>query len=233
MSGKGIVEFLDYWEREGLRYAQRGDYDWMASLVPGSRVLEIGCGPGFSTVALGQRGLSVLVLESLPTCLEVARLRTQGLPVAYLQADIAALSSADRAAIEAFAPEAIVCWLMGAPAEVSGAQTGDGGRAVVAYRERVHRQVAELAGELPTVQALHFVDRTAIAWQAKDIGRDTLVRYHLGKTLLGLPFTTDRRQALYRKIEDNATTMMSNRNLPAAMRGAVPTLASLLVERKN
>jgi hypothetical protein len=52
----------------------------------------------------------------------------------------------------------------------------------------VHRKVAELACELPPVKTLHFVDRTAIPWQAKDIGRDTLVRYHAGKTLLDLPF---------------------------------------------
>ena len=44
MSGQTVAEFMAYWEAEGLAYVRRGDYDWMAALVPGKRVLEIGCG---------------------------------------------------------------------------------------------------------------------------------------------------------------------------------------------
>ncbi|MCE1182010.1 MAG: hypothetical protein LWW81_06845, partial [Rhodocyclales bacterium] len=123
-------------------------------------------------------------------------------------------------------------WLMGAPADTTGARAHDGGQAVAAYRERIHRQVAELAASLPTVRALHLVDRTAIPWQAKDIGRDTLVRYHLGKTLLDLPFTAERAQALYRKLGGSVVEMAQFRKLPATMKSVVPTLASLLAERK-
>jgi cyclopropane fatty-acyl-phospholipid synthase-like methyltransferase len=47
MSGATVADFLAYWEVEGERYVKRGDYEWMAGLVPGRRVLEIGCGVGF------------------------------------------------------------------------------------------------------------------------------------------------------------------------------------------
>lgn len=233
MSGATLQEFLDYWANEGETYVRHGDYDWMASLVPGQRVLEIGCGLGFGTAALIQAGKTVLALDTLADCLQAtaARPGTQG--VVLLQADLATLSDDQLQAIRVFDPEAVVCWLMGAPAELTGARAHDGGQAVAAYRERIHRHVAELAASLPGVRHLHLVDRTAIPWQAKDIGRETLVRYHLGKTLLNLPFTARREQALYRKLGSSVVEMAQFRKLPPAMKSVVPTLASLLAERKN
>ena len=233
MSGATVAEFLGYWAGEGERYVKRGDYEWMAGLVPGRRVLEIGCGVGFSTQALAARGLTVLAIDSLPACLAATQTRVAGLDVSLLAADLAALTDEQRQQIEAFAPDTVVCWLMGAPAETTGARASDAGQAVVAYREKLHRLVAELAASLPPVHTLHFVDRTVIPWQAKDIGRDTLVGYHLGKTLRDLPFTTERRHALYRKLEDTAAELVQIRKTHPALKGAVPTLASLVAERNN
>ncbi|WP_265942314.1 class I SAM-dependent methyltransferase [Dechloromonas sp. A34] len=232
MSGATIADFIGYWEVEGQNYVRRGDYEWMASLVPGPRVLEIGSGVGFATQALAARGLSVLALDALAECMEATRQRVEGKGVTLLQAELTALNAEQRARIEAFAPDTVVCWLMGAPAETTGATASDGGQAVVVYREKIHRLVAELAASLPSVRALHFVDRTAIPWQAKDIGRDTLVSYHIGKTLRDLPFAADRRNALYRKLDDNSAELAKLRNSHPAMKSVVPTLASLLVERK-
>lgn len=73
MSGATVAEFISYWEDEGLAYVRRGDYDWMASLVPGKRVLDVGCGIGFATQALARRGLQVFAIDVLPECLEAAR----------------------------------------------------------------------------------------------------------------------------------------------------------------
>ncbi len=233
MSGATVADFLAYWEAEGERYVKRGDYEWMAGLVPGRRVLEIGCGVGFSTQALAARGLSVLAIDSLSECLAATQARVASAEVTLLAADLAALSDAQHQQIEAFTPDTVVCWLMGAPADTTGAQVSDAGQAVVAYREKLHRLVAELAASLPTVRALHLVDRTVIPWQAKDIGRDTLVGYHLGKTLRDLPFKAERRQALYRKLEDTAADLLHIRKTHPALKGAVPTLASLLAERNN
>jgi SAM-dependent methyltransferase len=232
MSGANVAEFMAYWESEGQEYVRRGDYDWMASLVPGKRVLEIGCGHGFGTEALAKRGLVVLAVDSLPECLEATRARVGGSDVAFLQAEVTALTDEQRQTIADFAPDAVVCWLMGAPADVTGARATDGGQAVAAYREKVHRAVAELAASLPGVKALHLVDRTAIPWQAKDIGRDTLVSYHLGKTLRDLPFTAVRAHALYRKLGDNVLDMAQMKKMHPSLKSVVPTLASLLAERK-
>lgn len=230
MSGATVADFLAYWQEEGGRYARHGDYDWMAALVPGRRVLEIGCGPGFSTQALAARGLAVLAVDALADALAATQARCSDGDISLLQADLAALDEAQRQQIEAFVPDTVVCWLMGAPGEATGAKAGDAGQAVVAYREKLHRLVAELAASLPTVRFLHLVDRTVIPWQAKDIGRDTLVGYHAGKTLRDLPFVADRRNALYRKLEADPAQL---RKTHPALKGAVPTLASLLAERKS
>ena len=231
MSTQDVAGFLDYWENEGAIYAQRGDYAWMASLVPGNRVLEIGCGPGFGTSALLERGLAVLVVDNLPACLNAVSARAGA--AQRVQADICNLDEAARQHIAEFAPETVVCWFMGAPAEATGANGRDGGKAVVSYRETVHRAVAELAASLESVNVLHLVDRTVIPWQAKDIGRDTLVNYHLGKTLRDLPFSADRRDALYRKLELAAVDMLNTQKMHPSLKGAVPTLASLLAKRSQ
>jgi SAM-dependent methyltransferase len=238
VSGATVSEFLAYWESEGEAYVRSGDYEWMAALVPGRRVLEIGCGLGFGTAALAARGLAVLALDSLPECLAATRERLGDAAgqIGLMQADVATLAAEQRAAIEEFAPDVVVCWLMGAPSATTGAtgaMASDGGQAVAVYREAVHRQVAELAARLPSVRALHLVDRTAIPWQAKDIGRDTLVRYHLGKTLTGLPFVAERRNALYRKLEGSLMDLAQIRRSHPSLKGVVPTLASLLAVRKN
>jgi hypothetical protein len=120
---------------------------------------------------------------------------------------------------------------MGAPAETTGAVATDAGRAVIVYREKIHRLVAELAAGLPTVRWLHFIDRTAIPWQAKDIGRETLVSYHSAKTLLDLPFAAERQHAIFRKLGDESVPQ--NRTMHPSLKGVVPTLASLLAERKK
>ena len=235
MSGATLDEFLAYWQAEGESYVRSGDYEWMAGLVPGRRVLEIGCGLGFGTAALLARGLTVLALDNLTECLAATRDRvgTATSELTMLQADVATLDAQQKQMLLGFAPDTVVCWLMGAPATTTGATASDGGRAVVAYREAVHRQVAELAARLPSVRTLHLVDRTAIAWQAKDIGRDTLVSYHLGKTLLGLPFNAERRNALYRKLEGSPVELAMMRRSHPAMKNVVPTLASLLAERND
>lgn len=235
MSGVDVADFIGYWQAEGETYARRGDYAWMAGLVPGTRILEIGCGVGFGTEALLRRGLSVLALDALPECLDATQARIDGLnsgAAAFLQTDLETLDDAAHAQIAAFAPQTVVCWLMGAPADKTGVGDKEAGQAVAAYRERMHRIVAQLAASLPTVRTLHLVDRTAIPWQAKDLARDTLVRYHAGKTLLDLPFLAERRNALYRKLEGETIDLGELRERHPALKSVVPTLASLIAERK-
>lgn len=228
-----VADFLAYWEDEGEAYFRRGDYAWMAAQVAGRRVLEIGCGPGFGTAALLQAGCRVLVVDTLGACLAAVGDRCGADRIATLQADVTALDAPVRQQIMDFSPEAVVCWLMGAPAETTGATASDGGKAVAAYRESVHRAVAELAASLPEAGLLHLVDRTAIPWQAKDIGRDTLANYHLGKTLAGLPWQTSRQDAAYRKLDGNVVAFGAQRLAHPSLRSVVPVLASLLIRRAH
>ncbi|MDD2884296.1 MAG: class I SAM-dependent methyltransferase [Dechloromonas sp.] len=233
MSGATVSEFLTYWASEGEAYVRRGDYEWMASLVPGQRVLEVGCGLGFGTQALVDRELQVMAIDLLPECLAATAERLAERLPDVRQCDVTALTAADRQALRDFAPDSVVCWLMGAPADTTGASSSDAGKAVAVYREAIHRAVAELAAQLPSVQALHLVDRTAIPWQAKDIGRDTLLSYHHGKTLHGLPWQAERRNALYRKLEDKVVNLAHLRKSHPALKSVVPTLASLLAHRSK
>lgn len=235
MSGISAEDFVGYWQSEGERYARNGDYEWMAGLLNAQRVLEIGCGVGFGTAALLRRGLAVLALDTLPECLAATAERVRDFSTAefsLLRADLVTLNDADHAAIAAFAPDAVVCWLMGAPSDMTGATHSDAGQAVADYRERLQRLVAELAASLPTVKTLHYVDRTAIPWAAKDIGRDTLVRYHVSNTLIDLPFLVERRHALFRKLDGNTLDLAEIRRAHPMLKSVTPTLASLMAERK-
>ena len=105
MSGATVAEFIGYWEGEGQAYVRHGDYEWMASLVPGRRVLEIGSGVGFSTQALARRDLKVLSIDALAECLAITRQRIERGDVTLMQAEIEALTDEQRAMIEAFDKE--------------------------------------------------------------------------------------------------------------------------------
>ncbi|MDR2165614.1 MAG: class I SAM-dependent methyltransferase [Zoogloeaceae bacterium] len=227
----GLDAFIAYWETEGAVYARQGDYGWMATLAPGKRVLEIGCGAGFGTVALAGKGVAVLAMDMQEACLAATRRRVATANVEFLRADVSGLDEAALARVRAFRPETVVCWLLGAPSGVTGATAADPRQAVSLYRERVHRKVAELAADLPDTKAVHLVDRTVIPWQAKDLGREVLVRYHLDKTFAGLPFTSERRDALYRKLADGIDTQSLRRARPA-LKSVTPVLASFLARRR-
>src|SRR5258708_27071618 len=60
---------------EVYRERQAAALAWIDSLalVPGSKVLEIGCGAGFLSVALAQRGLRVQAIDPAEAMVELAR----------------------------------------------------------------------------------------------------------------------------------------------------------------
>lgn len=218
---------LQRWAREAAQHDRHGDYAWLAEQVPGQRVVEIGCGAAYSTLALGRRGKALLVLESDATCVGWARERLADVaPLTLLEADLFALGDAERAVLAAFAPDSVVCWLAGGD-ETSPAMAESGlspYAQVVHYRERLHRAVAELAACLPSVNWLHLADRTAFPWKMKEVGRETLAMMHRQKTFAGLPISAEKGDALYRKL-DPASLENRGRNGPP---GVVPVLGALL-----
>jgi ubiquinone/menaquinone biosynthesis C-methylase UbiE len=60
---------------EIYRARQATVLDWIDGLAlePGSRVLEVGCGAGFLSIALAQRGFRLNALDSVESMLELAR----------------------------------------------------------------------------------------------------------------------------------------------------------------
>src|SRR2546425_10052948 len=75
---------LSYWkdiyaensvQAEIYRARQARALAWIdeLALVPGSHVLEVGCGAGFLSVELAQRGLRVHAIDSAQAMVEVAR----------------------------------------------------------------------------------------------------------------------------------------------------------------
>jgi len=218
------------WQQESEKHWRAGDYAWMASHVRGRRVLEIGCGAGFGTLALAQAGCPVLVVEPDPACLDAAtrRLAEAGLAagVDWLAADVTGLDAAARATIGAFAPAVVACWMIGVRDDALD-PTLPQHQAVQKARERVQRAVAELAAGLPSVGLVHLVDRTAFPWKIKDTARETLVMIHAATTFAGLPFTCRHDDALYRKLDP----LTWPEGMQRAAAGIVPVLGSLLARR--
>lgn len=226
---------VDRWAEEGGRHWRAGDYAWMAVQVGPRRVLEIGCGAGFGTQALVEAGASVLSLEPEAACRDLAAARLAGTGPGssrILDASVGQVVPPEtRQAITDFAPEWVVCWLMGGSDEAVRASAPNAPRhqAVQAFREAAHRHAVELAVSLPTVTAIHLVDRTAFPWKIKDTARDTLVLYHMATTFKDTPFSLRKEDTMYRKLDGTAWPEISGRSGG----GIVPVLGSLVARRQN
>ena len=70
------VDYINRWNKNALQHFKDGDYDWVASLVEKSKaksVLEIGCGSGYSTLALANKGIKVQAIDSIPEAIEATK----------------------------------------------------------------------------------------------------------------------------------------------------------------
>ena len=223
------------WQAEAEKHDRAGDYAWMAEQLTPCRVLEIGCGVGFGTRALQRRGCEVLTLEPVGDCIAIASSRCSedlcetksGVAPKFLQVSVGNLSESARQEVDAFSPEWVVCWLMGAD-DIDLDPQLPPAQAVQKYRESVHRQVADLAAALPSVKGVHLVDRTAFPWKIKDTARETLVIYHQATTFAGLSFELTIKDARYRKLDERQWPMPAGQRPPAGM---VPVLGSLVARR--
>lgn len=220
------------WAHEAAIHEAAGDYAWLAERLPGKRIVEVGCGSGHASLAMLAHGIELLVIEPLAQCRQLLgeRLAAAGVDGARVRIVDAAIDSLDPSAHEAladFAPDCIVCWLAGGSAAQLAA-SGAAGAAdpVKAFREQLHRRLAELAAELPSVHAVHLADRTAFPWQIKDTARDTLVGYHRASSFAGLPFSIARDDALFRRLDVNRWSPELRRR-----GGASPALGSLIARK--
>lgn len=228
---RDLAHFMAYWQDEARIYERYGHYDWMASLVPGQRVLEIGCGPGVSASALLKAGKTVMTLEVEAECMEQAKNRpdVQQSMVSgrmhFTAGDVTNITEECLTTLKKFAPDSVVCWLMGTTEQRLG---GGGDQKMVAtYRDTLQRQVAQLASELAGCRYLHFVDRTAVPWQGKDIARDLALRLYSEKTLADLPWQVNLSNVLYRKLE-GVTMNVSHAKRNPLLKSVTPALSSVL-----
>ena len=223
---------FERWAHEAAIHEAAGDYAWLAERLPGKRVVEVGCGSGHASIAMLACGVDLLVVEPLAACRQMlsARLADAAIDparVRIVDASIGALDAAAPEAIAEFAPDCLVWWLAGGSAEqLTGSGAGAAADPVKAFRELLHRQLAVLAADLPSVRAVHLGDRTAFPWQIKDTARDTLVSYHLAASSSGFPFTVAREDALFRRLDVNRWSPELRRR-----GGASPVLGSLIARK--
>lgn len=222
------------WFAEEEKHARHGDYAWLTErLGPanGRRVLEIGCGGGFSTAALLGAGFQVLTLEPEAACRAAAAMRC-GARFQSVAGALGALSAEAAADILAFDPEVIVCWMIGV-AEASLPPAAHPAEQVRLAREAIHRAVATHAVAWPHADLIHLADRTAFPWKIKDIGRETQVKYHLATTCRDLPLAATIGDALFRKLEPRDWQEGSRAAANGLPSGIVPVLGSLLIRRRG
>lgn len=86
---KAQKDYIERWKHNSLQHFVDGDYDWAASLVEkagAKRVLEIGCGVGHSTLALANRGIQALSIDTIPEAISETRklLESYGISVGIL-----------------------------------------------------------------------------------------------------------------------------------------------------
>lgn len=222
------IEVFARWAREAEQHWRAADYHWMASYTKGERVLEVGCGAGYSTLALSHTAASVLVVEPWAQCRAhtTQLLMSANLPVrpTFIDADIRAIDSTARSAMDSFSPTVIVCWLMGSADRPSTPL-----HEIQGERLAIHRKVGELAAQLPSVSAVHFADRTAFPWKLKNVARETLTRLHNLTTFIDLPFSCIHEDVRFRKLDELSWIKSIQRN----SLGIVPCIGMAVAKRRT
>jgi hypothetical protein len=245
-------EYAREWEAEAAVLSSRSDYSWMVRMLgDGKHVLEVGCGPGLSTIELAKRGKSVTVVEQNSHLLNMAEtnLTTAGIPfvringneklsppppgnVLTISGSIADVSI--NPTLEQIGVDCIACWLIGAEPQVIGAGINMDavafvGREGAQYRWLVHRRCYQLGRSLLSPgQIVHLVDRCAIAgWDTKSIRRADHAEEHRAEAGRGFTITADN--VFLRKIEgefrQSAIQFLMDRE-PGNMKH-IPVLASM------
>ena len=68
------IKYSEQWDISAQYFYNKGYYSWMADKLTGYKnVLEVGCGTGYSTLALVEKGYRVIVVEKNPECINKAK----------------------------------------------------------------------------------------------------------------------------------------------------------------
>lgn len=197
-----LEQYAHEWSKNSNFFDSNNHYNWMnESLGEASLVLEVGCGSGFSTLALLKTNRKVLVIETNSYCINEAiekviakgkkffhttdinkaygNLSNDSVDVVFLQLDFFEFfKQADRN----IKFDAIVCWLIGAAPEVVANNLNRDfysfeANTMAVYRLKLHKACYELGNQLLNTNGIvHIVDRNIIrSWSDKDWARQEAI----------------------------------------------------------
>ena len=220
-----LANTLLRWSAESADLDKQGAYDWLCSRLSANRVLEIGCGFGDSTAALARHGKTVFALDNRMECLESARNRVP--EATFGLADIRQVPERLVADLNEFAPEAMVLWIGGAPADDLPRDVPEQ-YAVMQYRLAFQQAAVALAAQVTSIRYVHLADRTAFPWAMKDAGRATMAQLIATSVIAQSPFKVTQSDVQYRKL---TTPVSVSRH--ATPGGIVPVLGEATLVRSS
>lgn len=110
--------YSEQWNVSSKYFYDKGYYTWMADKLTAYKiVLEVGCGTGYSTLALVERGYKVIAVDKNPECLEKAKalLLEKGYingEVSFVAGDIVD-DEIRNELINKFEFDVVICWNVG------------------------------------------------------------------------------------------------------------------------
>jgi len=111
------VKYAVQWDVSAQYFYEQGYYNWMANkLNEYTTILEIGCGTGYSTLALVESGANVIAIDKNHSCLEKAKKlfaeRDKMGSVIFLEGDITENSFREEL-IKRYDFDVVICWNVG------------------------------------------------------------------------------------------------------------------------
>lgn len=106
------------WDVSAQYFYEKKYYSWMSEKINGyKKVLEIGCGTGYSTLALAEKGFEVLAVDKNGECIIKAKklLSNKGIKdnqVVFIEGDIVE-DSFRKMLIENYSFDIVICWNIG------------------------------------------------------------------------------------------------------------------------
>ena len=106
------------WDNSAKYFYDNGYYDWMAERIDSyNSVLEIGCGTGYSTLALVRKGFKVIAVDKNQECLNkakslLAKMGYTDKQVVFIKGDVAQDSFRSELVNE-YDFNVVVCWNIG------------------------------------------------------------------------------------------------------------------------
>lgn len=116
--GDEMLTYSKQWNISAKYFYDKGYYSWMADKLSGYKnVLEVGCGTGYSTLALVEKGYKVIAIDKNVECLNRAKklLSEKGYTngeVAFIEGDIAENLIRDEL-VKQFEFDVVICWNIG------------------------------------------------------------------------------------------------------------------------